>query len=433
MKLALLTALAAAAVTLLVPTVSSASPYAKFGVQDDAYLSAGPALETHLDTLQQMGAQLVRYTVDWRQVATRKPVKASNPGDRAYDWSSVDPVLNGLHKRHITPIVTLYGTPAWASGGLGANAVPRSKWSLSAFALAVANRYPWVRLWEVWNEPNLRRFLSPNSPSLYVGRLLNPTYAVLKKHALANRIAGGATSPRPTPSGLSPVVFMRGMHAAHAHLDAYSHHPYPVTRGETPNGFAGKTCRYCKGVLTLANLPLLLQEVHRDFGTKRIWLTEYGYQTNPPDRSGVANWLQAKYVADSWLRAKRARYVDVLIHFMIKDEPQLSGWQSGFYTALGRLKPAFYSFQLPIVISARKGLRTTVSGQVRPGKARRWYRLQRLAHGHWASIGQPTRTNVFGSYTRVIRVAKGTRLRILYYPSGPVSKETVSSRPIVVH
>ncbi len=59
-------------------------------------------------------------------------------------------------------------------------------------------------------------------------RLLNPTYAVLHKLRRGNRIAGGATSPRKTPSGLAPLTFMRGMRAAHARLDAYSHHPYPV-------------------------------------------------------------------------------------------------------------------------------------------------------------------------------------------------------------
>src|SRR3954464_13204698 len=44
---------------------------------------------------------------------------------------------------------------------------------------AVATRYPWVRLGEVWNEPNQQEFLTPNSPRLYVQRLLNPTYVVL--------------------------------------------------------------------------------------------------------------------------------------------------------------------------------------------------------------------------------------------------------------
>ena len=433
MKLAVLAVLAAAAVSLLLPVTSSASPYIRFGVQDDAYLVAGSSLETRLDTLDRMGAKLVRYTVNWRQIATKKPRRATNPGDSVYDWAQADAVLKGLHARKIDVIVTLYGAPAWANGGRRANGMPTSKYSLAAFALAFARRYPWVRLWEIWNEPNLRRFLSPNSPRLYVQRLLNPTYAVLKRERFSNRIAGGATSPRPTPSGLSPVAFMRGMRAAHAHLDAYSHHPYPVTRGERPYRFARNVCKYCKGVLTLANLPLLLKEVRRDFGPKRIWLTEYGYQTNPPDRFGVSRSVQAKYVAEAALRAKSARFVDVLIHFMVKDEPRLAGWQSGFFSAAGVVKPAFNSFMLPIVQSGRRGFRTTIWGQVRPGRGRRWYRLQRLSHGRWVSIGHPVRTNVFGSYTRVIRAPKGTRLRILYYPARVGFREHVSSRPIVVH
>ena len=427
MKLALLTALAAAAVTLLVPATSSASPYVRFGVQDDAYLSTGPALQGRLETLGRMGAKLVRYTVNWRQIATKKPRKATNPSDPAYDWANADAVLQGLHARKIDVIVTLYGTPAWANGGLGPNGVPTSKWSLSAFVLAVARRYPWVRMWEVWNEPNLRGFLNPNSPALYVGRLLNPTVAVLHAARAGNRIAGGATSPRPTPCGLSPVAFMRGMRAAHARLDAYSHHPYPITPHERPDGFFRNACRYCKGVLTLANLPLLLQEVRRDFGAKRIWLTEYGYQTTPPDRSGVSRSVQAQYLAEAALRAKNARFVDVLIHFMVRDETRLSGWQSGLFTAAGLVKPALNSFMLPIAQAARKGLRTTIWGQVRPGFGKRLYRLQRLANGRWVSVGHPTLTNIRGSYTRVVRATKGTRFRVLWLSTG------TASRPIVVH
>src|SRR5215216_3044626 len=80
---------------------------------------------------------------------------------------------------------------------------------------------------------------------------------------------------------------------------------------------------------------------------KRIWLTEYGYQTNPPDRFGVSRSVQAKYVAQAALRAKSARFVDVLIHFVVRDEPQLSGWQSGLFSAAGVVKPSFNSFMLP--------------------------------------------------------------------------------------
>jgi polysaccharide biosynthesis protein PslG len=424
MKLAMLAVLAAAAVALLVPATSSASPYVRFGVQDDAYLSAGPTLQSRLDTLDRLGAHLVRYTVNWRQVAPKKPRRAVNPTDPAYNWSLVDPVLTGLRTHRIDVLVTLVGAPAWANGGRGPNGLPTSKYSLSAFALAVAKRYPWIRMWEIWNEPNLRKFLSPNSPRLYVQRLLNPTYAVLHGLRPGNRVAGGATSPRPTPSGLSPVAFMRGMHQARARLDAYSHHPYPVTRGERPSGFAHGVCRYCKGVLTLANLPVLLREVKKDFGAKRIWLTEYGYQT---DSFGVSQKVQAQYLAEAALRAKNARYVDVLIHFVVRDEPQLSGWQSGLVTRSGALKPSFNSFRLPIAQAGRRGLRTTIWGQVRPGFGRRPYRLQRFAFGRWVSVGRVTFTNARGSYTRVVRAGRGVRLRIV----APALKAT--SRSITVH
>jgi hypothetical protein len=427
MKLSLLTALAITVVTLILPATSSASSHIRYGVQDDAYLSAGPSLEKKLDTLDRLGVKLVRYTVDWRDVARRKPRRAVNPGDPAYDWASTDAVMRGLRAHRIAVLVTLYGTPAWANGGRGANGLPRSKHSLSAFAVAVAKRYPWVRLWEIWNEPNLRRFLKPNSPRLYVQRLLNPTYAVLHNLRSGNRVAGGATSPRATSSGLSPVGFMRGMREAHARLDAYSHHPYPVTRGERPSGFARGVCRYCKGVLTLANLPVLLREVRKDFGAKRIWLTEYGYQTNPPDRFGVSRRVQAQYVAEAALRAKSARFVDILIHFIVKDERRLSGWQSGLFSTSGVVKPAFNSFMLPITQAARRGSRTTIWGQVRPGSGRRVYRLQRFARGRWVSVGHLKLTDARGSYTRVVRATRGTRFRILV----PALKTT--SRPIVVH
>ena len=426
MKLGLLAALAVVAVTLLAPATSSASRYIRYGVQDDAYFEGGPSLDAKLGTLDQLGAKLVRTMVSWRQIAKKKPRHPANPADPAYDWSSTDAILPGLHAHGTSVLVTLYRTPAWASAGHGTSAVPTSKNSLAAFAVAVAKRYPWVRLWEVWNEPNLQSFLKPNSPRLYVQRLLNPTYAAL--HALnpANRVAGGATSPRSTSTGLSPVTFMRGMRAAHPLLDAYSHHPYPVTRGEKPYGFARGVCRYCKGLLTLANLPRLLSEVRRDFGPKRIWLTEYSYQTRPADPDGVSQAAQAEYIAESALRVRTAPFVDILIQFMLEDDSRPTGWQSGLFSTSGLAKPAFNSFRLPIVESARKGLRTTIWGQVRPQSGQRLYQLQRRSRGVWYPVGPLTFTTTGGYYTRVVYSNLGTRYRVVAPMIG-------TSRQIVIH
>ena len=57
----------------------------------------------------------------------------------------------------------------------------------------------------------------------------------------------------------------------------------------------------------------------RDFGPKRIWLTEYGYETNPPDPNGVSWAAQAKFVAEAAERAAAAPYVDLLVQFMLQD------------------------------------------------------------------------------------------------------------------
>ena len=170
-------------------------------------------------------------------------------------------------------------------------------------------------------------------------------------------------------------------------------------------------CRYCKGIITLANLPLLVKEVRRDFGPKRIWLTEYGYQTNRNRVLGVSPARQADYVSRAALRARQTPYVDVLIHFLIRDEPGADGWQTGLLDPDGTLKPSFQAFRLPLAQVSRRGLRTTVWGQVRPGRGRRWYRLERYSFERWVPIGPFSLTAPNGSYTRVVRVARGMKLR----------------------
>jgi hypothetical protein len=137
--------------------------------------------------------------------------------------------------------------------------------------------------------------------------------------------------------------------------------------------------------------------------------------------------VQAQYLAEAALRAKDARFVDVLINFMIEDESRLAGWQSGLLTAAGAAKPSFNSFMLPIAQAGRTGVRTTIWGQVRSGFGKRAYRLQRLAGGRWVNVGAPARTNQRGSYTRVVRATTGTRFRVLWLPN------RTASRTIVVH
>jgi hypothetical protein len=265
-------------------------------------------------------------------------------------------------------------------------------------------------MWTAWNEPNSRTFAVPVSPSLYVQRVLNPAFASLHQASASNQVAGGVTSPRKTPSGMSPLVFMQGMHAAHARLDAYAQNPYPVNRDETPTHTSCAQCDY----FTMAKLPTIRADVTRYFGGKPLWLTEYGYQTNPPDRLlGVSYGLQAAYVGQAALRVWQQSGVTVLIQFLIRDEPSLGGWQSGLFTTRGSAKPAYHAFALPLAQISRSGAKATLWGQVRPGSGPRDYVLQRAVGSAWHAVGGTLQTGVGGTFLRTVALPRGTRVRLL--------------------
>jgi hypothetical protein len=411
MRIQLAAIVAVLGLALLVPGGASASTHIQYGVQDDAWLLYGPESPAkRIQILQTLGVDIVRLTLRWDTVAKAVPGDASNPNDPAYNWDLYDPILQRLQAAHIPVLISLWGTPGWANEGRSPNYAPTAPTALASFATAAATRYPWITRWTVWNEPNVRLFLIPNSPKIYVTRLLNPAYRALKAANPRNLIAGGVTSPRKTPSGLSPIAWIRGMRAAHAFLDAYAQNPYPVRPHETPTSGG---CWRCTEV-TMATLPKLIAEVKRDFGMRtRIWLTEYGYNSKPPSKwLGVSNTLQARYVGDAALRAYLSARVDLLIHFLVRDEPNASKWTSGFYTSRGKVKPSFNAYALPLAQVSRRGSRTSIWGQVRARTGPQPYRLQQLRNGRWRWIGGTRLTTSAGFLRRTVTAAPGARLRI---------------------
>jgi len=294
---------------------------------------------------------------------------------------------------------------------------PRNGADFGNFAFAASKRYWWVRDWTIWNEPNQRRWLRPTTPAVYTQRLLNPGYRQLKAANRANRVAGGVTAPRGNAGGVSPVAWIRGMRASRALLDAYAHHPYPLRpKVETP--WTGG-CAHCQ-TITMADLERLIREVRRNFGNKRIWLTEYGYQTNPPDRGlGVAPALAARYMSEAAHRVYAAPYVDMLIHFMVRDDTAVGGWQSGFFTPSGAAKPTYQAFRFPLAQVSRTGTRTVLWGQVRPGpNGRKSYRLRMRRGGGWTWVGGTRTTDARGVFRVAVNAPRGASFQV-YVPAEP--------------
>jgi len=375
----------------------------QFGIQDDAWLEFGPGrLADRVAKLDRLGLDVVRVTLSWQR---------AEPRAGRYDWGRPDRLLRALRARGLRPVVTIWGTPGWANGGKGPNVAPRRALDFQRFVEAAARRYTFVTHWIMWNEPNKATWLEPASPRTYVNRILNPGYRGVKAVNRRDKVAGGVTGPRGGRGGTSPVRFIKGMDRARAKLDAYAHHPYPVFPGDTP--FVGG----CKcPILTMAKLERLLRIVGKAFPRARIWLTEYAYQTNPPDRFGVSPELQARYIGEAARRVYAARRVDMLVHYLYRDEPEPARWQSGLETIEGRPKPALYATMFPLAQIGRRGDRVTLWGQVRPGEGRQRYVLQRKVRGRWVNVGRSATTDRKGYFRRTVRVPKGTRLRVFYSP-----------------
>ena len=168
------------------------------------------------------------------------------------------------------------------------------------------------------------------------------------------KVAGGVTAPRGGAGGLSPVAFIRGMGSSGARLDAYAHHPYALGPKETP--WSGG-CDHCE-TITMATLDRLVTETRKAFKRPvRLWLTELGYQSNPPDRLlGVAPAVQASYIAAAAYKAWATPRVDLLIQYLYRDEPTTDRWQSGLVSAGGTTKLAIGGFEAPLAQVSRKGV-----------------------------------------------------------------------------
>jgi hypothetical protein len=128
-------------------------------------------------------------------------------------------------------------------------------------------------------------------------------------------------------------------------LDAYAHHPYYGRPSESPttkpSGFHGRVT-----AVTLANINELIVQLTKLWGRKPLWITEYGYQTNPPDPAFGVSWVrQASYLRQAFAIGRRNPRIQMMLWYLLQDEPIISGWQSGLLTSTGKKKPAFAAFQ----------------------------------------------------------------------------------------
>jgi hypothetical protein len=382
------------------------------------------------------------------------------------NWDRYDNLVRGASARGIGVYFNLTGpgpewccpTPPRGEEENAATWMPKPR-EFKQFVKAVGNRYsgkyrdenfrhgklPRVAFWSLWNEPNQGGWLTPQwwKGRAYSPMLFRDLYfkgregLVATGHGndvilLGETAPNGKTDRSRSRSPMHPVTFIKALFCADAAgnprpglgcdafvengpllTSAYAHHPYTKDRAPlTPDPD--------KDAITMANLGTLIKLLDDiAFNTARIQqdvpiaLTEFGYETQPPDPyHGVSLAKQADYsnLADliSWANPRVIAQTQFLLKDVapVRSVPRTSKrywftYQSGLYFNNGRAKPAAYAYMFPLIVfplskNAEGKTIYVVWGQARfrPNRAQDLIFLQFKARGtsRWVNLGDPVQT-----------------------------------------
>jgi hypothetical protein len=368
---------------------ASSSAHLLVGLDDEPdTLYGDPA--TAFATLVSLKVQVLRVNLYWGgnkwAVANSKPSDATDPGDPAYNWALYDRLVKYASDRNIKVVFSILFTPSWANGGKAKSVAPTNAKDLQDFAYAAAERYsglwtppswqqnaslgigstplPKVTMWTAWNEPNNPLWLTPQykrvgntwrvESAFQYAKICNAVYdgvhspflGPLQGEQVACGVTGpkGNDAPKSSRPSVDPITFLNaakkfGMKS----FDIYAHHPYADKGTEAPSYKpSGAQARR----IQLGNIGVLIDQVTKLYGPKHFWITEYGYQTNPPDTTifGVSWAKQALYMKQAYAIARANPRIDMMLWFLVRDEPSIGGWQSGLETVAGKHKPAWSTF-----------------------------------------------------------------------------------------
>jgi hypothetical protein len=348
---------------------------------------------------------------------------------------------------------------------------------------------PRVDTWSIWNEPNMPGWLTPQwagnpenesellatSPHIYRG-LADAMWSGLQATGhggdtilLAETAPRGAFKRTATQS-IAPLRFLRelycvddgfrpftgsaasargcpsggaGFAAAHPVLfdsTAFAHHPYAL---EAPPGASDATSPDHAVLRDLDRLTSTLDRLLRVHGRSRrypIWLTEYGYQTDPPDPYVGWPWkTQARFLAEAeWLAYRNPRVRSMTQFLLYDDAPMLQypaddprhwgTFQTGLRTLDGKFKTAYGSYQRTIHVTparVKRGRRVTVFGLYRPATAavNATVQLRQKGRRSWATAAT-ARTNAAGFLNVRVKVTRAGAFRIAF----SVGNKTVYTR-----
>jgi hypothetical protein len=313
------------------------------GLQDDALLTSAEPLA--VPTVKALGPKLIRFNIVWSDIAPRRPSDPTDPSDPAYVWTNADKIVALAKTLHSSLLFTIVNAPKWANGGETPEHAPADPAHFGDFCGALAERYPAVGRFTVWNEPNRGQFLQPQgtggaeAPRVLAG-LAKACLPAIRARSPQARIAIGPIASRGGQGGLAPIPFLAAYRAADGpRPDAIALNPY--LEGQPP--LFVPTERPADGAVTIRNLDWLEGVLKGAYGrTVPIWLTEFAVRTVPPTTyADQATQLRQAVV----LVRRHYPYVPLLVWFLLRDQGPHDYWRSGLVDTPWHKKPAFAVFK----------------------------------------------------------------------------------------
>ena len=431
------------------------------GFSDDYY--AADEYSTQFERIRATGSKYVVIRAYWDRIApsgSTQPAgfQASDPADTNYNWTTTDTLIKEAAAAGLKPMLFITSAPTWAegsgSGSAESGSYKPSPTALAQFMTAAATRYsgrfnglPRVQYWAVWNEPNLNRFLSPQvvnkkafAPTWYRS-MLNAAADAIHGVNSSNVVIAGETAPFGTASAsrsqTMPITFIEKVLCVRekkvvnkktkavtysyksacknkVKFDVWAHHPYtqggPTTKAKAHGNASLGDMGDMRNVL---NAAIKANHIVTN-GKPRLWVTEFSWDSKPPDPKAVPIALETRWVSQM-LYEMRNSGVSLVTWFILRDEPTATSYfQSGLYSygsdiSNDKAKPLLRAFRFPFV-----ALPNTTSGKTllwgrtpksKSGKVfierksgRKWVKLKTLsANGSGifkASIAKPAHTTL---------------------------------------
>jgi hypothetical protein len=400
-------------------------------------LFAGPDRQQAFTMAAATGATYVRLSVVWRAIAPAAPPTgfvATDPTSPGYNWTGLDSIAKQLDAAGLTPILDIASVPEWAYATRPKapnSGTPKAR-DLGDFATALATHFdgstpgiPAEHVFQVWNEPNLSLDLYPVDANAYRA-MVNAVASSVHAVDPVNLVVAGGLDPFGHPKkkkqkwySTAPLAYMRSLlclskgkrpHATCSkpiHFDAWSHHPYtfggPFGHAKNPDDVELGDLPKMRALLRTA------RKVHHIVSAKppQFWVTEFGWDTNPPRRHAASLNLASRWTAESlhqmWLSG-----VSLVTWFLLEDYKSPSPYQSGLYyhTASldrARAKPVLTAYRFPFVAYlGKKGV--SVWGRDATS-TRQVVTIQRSHHrgGPWRTVAT-LRANGSGIFRATLRL-----------------------------